>query len=198
MLTRTLRDQGFDDRELRRMKRDGTLLPVRRGAYVRERPADRTRDCPHGARPLSMTRWPGTRQARRAVALLDPRSESPGESVSRVRLHEDGLPVPDPQQDIFDEDGQFVASVDFCWKKQRTIGEFDGKIKYGCSSQDSLLRTCCLKRSNAKTHSVILVDRLPAGYGGTCIAEASYGTGCCEPSHPSQLPRNAGTIAKYS
>ena len=21
--------------------------------------------------------------------------------------------------------------VDFCWKEQRTIGEFDGKIKYG-------------------------------------------------------------------
>jgi hypothetical protein len=36
-----------------------------------------------------------------------------------------------PQQDIFDENGQFVARVDFCWKEQRTIGEFDGKIKYG-------------------------------------------------------------------
>ena len=82
-------------------------------------------------RLAQMTRWPGTRQARRAVALFDPRSESAGESVSRVRLHEDGLPMPDPQQDIFDEDGQFVARVDFCWKKQRTIGEFDGKIKYG-------------------------------------------------------------------
>ena len=44
LLTRTLRDQGFDDRELRRMRRDGTLLRVRRGAYVRERPAERTRD----------------------------------------------------------------------------------------------------------------------------------------------------------
>ena len=41
------------------------------------------------------------------------------------------MPAPDPQQDIFDEHGQFVARVDFCWKEQRTIGEFDGKIKYG-------------------------------------------------------------------
>ena len=32
---------------------------------------------------------------------------------------------------FYDEDGQFVARVDFCWQKQRTIGEFDGKIKYG-------------------------------------------------------------------
>jgi hypothetical protein len=78
-----------------------------------------------------MARWSGTRQARRAVTLLDPRSESAGESVSRVRLHEDGLPAPELQQDIHDEDGQFVARVDFCWQKQRTIGEFDGKIKYG-------------------------------------------------------------------
>ena len=112
-----------------------------------------------------MTRWPGTRQVRRAVALFDPRSESAGESVSRVGLHEDGLPMPDPQQDIFDEDGQFVARVDFCWRKQRTIGEFDGKRSSidGCSSPDSQLRTCSLRRSDAKTRSVILVGRLSDG-----------------------------------
>jgi hypothetical protein len=78
-----------------------------------------------------MARWPGTRQARRAVALLDPRSESAGESVSRVRMHQDGLPAPDLQQDIFDDMGNLLARVDFLWKEQRTIGEFDGKIKYG-------------------------------------------------------------------
>jgi hypothetical protein len=43
VLTRTLVGQGFDDRDLVRMRRDGTLVPVRRGAYVRERPAERTR-----------------------------------------------------------------------------------------------------------------------------------------------------------
>jgi predicted transcriptional regulator of viral defense system len=47
LLTRTLRDQGFDDRELRKMRRDGTLVSVRRGAYVRERPAERTPDDEH-------------------------------------------------------------------------------------------------------------------------------------------------------
>jgi hypothetical protein len=51
--------------------------------------------------------------------------------VSRVRLHEEGLPVPELQQDIYGQDGRFVARVDFCWNEQRTIGEFDGKIKYG-------------------------------------------------------------------
>lgn len=241
VLTRTLVGQGFDDRDLGRMRRDGTLVPVRRGAYVRERPAERTRADEHrelifatppqlhdgtvvshtsaavlhrlpiwptaldrvhvtrnrssgGKRrsivhvhtaPLpddhvtaidgvpvtslartvldlcrtvpieqavaagdaalayglvreilddqlaQMARWPGTRQARRAIALMDLRSESPGESVSRVRLHQDGLPAPDLQQDIFDGHGKFVARVDFLWREQHTIGEFDGKIKYG-------------------------------------------------------------------
>jgi hypothetical protein len=56
-----------------------------------------------------MARWPGTRQARRAVALLDPLSESAGESASRVRLHEEGLPTPELQQSIYDDHGQFVA-----------------------------------------------------------------------------------------
>jgi hypothetical protein len=51
--------------------------------------------------------------------------------VSRVRLHQDGVPAPEPQQDIYDGKGRFVARVDFCWEEQRTIGEFDGKIKYG-------------------------------------------------------------------
>jgi hypothetical protein len=50
------------------------------------------------AQLAEMSRWPGTRQARRAIALFDPRSESPGESVSRGRLHEDGLPPPELQQ----------------------------------------------------------------------------------------------------
>jgi hypothetical protein len=46
VLTRTLCSQGFDERDLQRMRRDSSLvpvrLPVRRGAYVRERPAERT------------------------------------------------------------------------------------------------------------------------------------------------------------
>ena len=75
--------------------------------------------------------WPGTRQARRAIAFLDARSESAGESVSRVRIHEAVLPTPVPQREIYGPDGRLVARVDFCWEEQRTVGEFDGKIKYG-------------------------------------------------------------------
>jgi hypothetical protein len=80
---------------------------------------------------VAMERWPGVRAARRVVEFLDVRSESVGESVSRVRLMEEGLPAPEPQHEIFGPDGQFMARVDFYWNEQRTVGEFDGKIKYG-------------------------------------------------------------------
>ena len=80
---------------------------------------------------LRMERWPGVRAARRVVAFADPRSESVGESVSRVRMHLDGLPRPELQHEIRGAYGQLIARVDFYWKKQRTVGEFDGRIKYG-------------------------------------------------------------------
>lgn len=78
-----------------------------------------------------MERWPGVRAARRAVHFLDPRSESAGESASRVRIHLDGLPAPEPQHEIVDVGGVLVARVDFWWKELRVAGEFDGKVKYG-------------------------------------------------------------------
>jgi hypothetical protein len=80
---------------------------------------------------LLMERWPGVRAARRVVEFLDARSESAGESMSRVRLMEEGLPRPELQQEIFGPDGRLVARVDFRWKEYKTVGEFDGKIKYG-------------------------------------------------------------------
>ncbi|HEY5848210.1 MAG TPA: type IV toxin-antitoxin system AbiEi family antitoxin domain-containing protein [Microlunatus sp.] len=75
-------------------------------------------------------RWVGAVQARRVAAFLDKRSESVGESFSRVRCHELGLPVPDPQYDVFDEQGLHVGRADFGWPELRTLGEFDGKSKY--------------------------------------------------------------------
>ena len=80
---------------------------------------------------LTMQRWPGIRAARRVVEFLDVRSESPGESASRVRLVEEGLPRPELQHEIFGPDGRFIARVDFYWKDHKTVGEYDGKIKYG-------------------------------------------------------------------
>ncbi len=72
----------------------------------------------------------GIRTARRAVALMDGRSESPGESLSRVRMAELGLPAPTLQHEVQDAYG-FVGRVDFYWPGPRVVGEFDGRAKYG-------------------------------------------------------------------
>jgi hypothetical protein len=79
---------------------------------------------------LNMEYWPGVRRARRTVQFLDGRSESAGESVSRVRFAEDGIPQPDLQREVLGPDGHVMARVDFLWDEQKTIGEFDGKAKY--------------------------------------------------------------------
>ena len=58
--------------------------------------------------------WPGLPMARRVVAFLDARSESAGESASRVVLHRLGLPPPDLQVLVVDEqDGHVIARCDF-------------------------------------------------------------------------------------
>ena len=73
----------------------------------------------------------GVVAARRVVPFLDRRSESPGESESRAVLHEQGAPRPELQYEVYDRQGGFVARTDFGWPELRTIGEFDGRVKYG-------------------------------------------------------------------
>ena len=70
-------------------------------------------------------------RARRTIDFLDPRSESPGESCSRVVLHEQGLPKPDLQVEVYDDRGCLLARSDFGWIERRTLGKFDGHGKYG-------------------------------------------------------------------
>jgi predicted transcriptional regulator of viral defense system len=76
-------------------------------------------------------RRPGCSKARRVVAFADGRSESVGESRSRVAIARAGLPAPVPQWEVLDEYGQLVGRVDFWWPRWRVVGEFDGKSKYG-------------------------------------------------------------------
>jgi hypothetical protein len=72
--------------------------------------------------------WPGVHRARRVVAFSDQRSESVLESCARVMFDDYGLPPPELQVDIGDE--QFIGRVDFCWLEHLTIAEADGMIKY--------------------------------------------------------------------
>ncbi|MGI3779869.1 MAG: hypothetical protein ACRYG2_03750 [Janthinobacterium lividum] len=69
--------------------------------------------------------------ARHAIELLDARSESYGESVSRVLLIESGRAPEDLQLDVLDLTGDLAGRVDFAWPALGVIGEFDGRVKYG-------------------------------------------------------------------
>ncbi len=42
-----------------------------------------------------------------------------------------GLPPPVLQWEVRSVDGTFVGRVDFGWPEHRTVGEFDGRAKYG-------------------------------------------------------------------
>lgn len=75
--------------------------------------------------------WPGLPAARRVVAFADGRSESPGESRSRVAIRDAGLPAPVLQWPVHSATGEVLGYADFAWPRLRTVGEFDGRTKYG-------------------------------------------------------------------
>lgn len=72
----------------------------------------------------------GRRRAEEAIMFSDGRSESPGESLSRVRFKQLGFVVPTLQVRFLRANNGRDAVVDFFWKGARTAGEFDGKQKY--------------------------------------------------------------------
>ena len=74
--------------------------------------------------------WPGIRRARAMIDILDPRSESPLESGSRVRLSFTRIPPPDLQPCIYDLGGRFLGRLDFYWDEFGVAGEADGRLKY--------------------------------------------------------------------
>jgi len=77
----------------------------------------------------------------RAVAMADGRSESPGESWSRLVFAGLALPAPELQAEIRDAGGRLLGRVDFLFRERRVIVEFDGRVKYeGADGRDALFR----------------------------------------------------------
>ncbi|OLT40264.1 hypothetical protein BJF86_05565 [Serinicoccus sp. CNJ-927] len=72
----------------------------------------------------------GYLSAARTVALASPLSESAGESRCRWVVLTLGLPLPEQQAEIVDGDGRFVARVDFLYRAEKVVVEFDGMQKY--------------------------------------------------------------------
>jgi hypothetical protein len=77
-----------------------------------------------------MHRWRGSRTADVVLRMADGRSESVGESRSRYAFWSQGLPRPELQVRIHDSQGILLGIVDLGWLPQRTLYEFDGKVKY--------------------------------------------------------------------
>jgi hypothetical protein len=82
-------------------------------------------------RLLDIAGIPGSRSAARAVLAADGRSESVGESRSRVILHRWKLPPSALQYEVHSARGGVIGRADFAWEEHRLLGEFDGRIKYG-------------------------------------------------------------------
>jgi hypothetical protein len=48
-----------------------------------------------------------------------------------VAIARAGLPMPRPQWQVRDSEGELVGRADFGWVAHRVVGEFDGRVKYG-------------------------------------------------------------------
>lgn len=72
----------------------------------------------------------GCRRAASVLAFADGAAESPGESLSRVRMWQAGIVMPTLQHVVRAHDGSFLGRTDFYWDHCDTVGEFDGAVKY--------------------------------------------------------------------
>ena len=68
----------------------------------------------------------GLRAAKSAAALLDPRAESPRESLTRALIVEAGLPAPTPQIEFYDSGGRFITRGDLVYEDLKIVVEYDG------------------------------------------------------------------------
>ena len=90
-----------------------------------------------------------TRRFDRAVDFADGRSESVGESLSRVIIHELGFVLPELQVEFRSPSGEFLGRPDFWWKQVQLIGEFDGMTKY----------TGAVERNGRTAEEVLVAER---------------------------------------
>ena len=71
----------------------------------------------------------GRAKCRGVLEFAEGASGSAGESLSRVAIHRLRLPAPELQV-AFHDDAGLIGYVDFFWRTQGIIGEFDGVGKY--------------------------------------------------------------------
>jgi hypothetical protein len=68
----------------------------------------------------------GVEEARRALPRLEPRSKSPGESQTRIRIEDEGMPRPLSNVDVFDESIGFIGCPDLLYKEEKIAIQYEG------------------------------------------------------------------------
>lgn len=71
-----------------------------------------------------------SRRFLRTWDLVEPDSESAGESLSRALMWEAGIARPTVQREHHGPSGEFLGRTDFWWERTGVAGEFDGAGKY--------------------------------------------------------------------
>ncbi len=107
--------------------------------------------------------WPGRLTANVVLRLADGRLESVGEDRFRFFVHRQGLPAPQPQLEIRDEQGRLVARLDFAWPELKVFVEFDGRSKYDRHRREGESLEQFLMREKQREELVCLLT------GWTCI-----------------------------
>lgn len=106
----------------------------------------------------------GNALARRVLAASDARSESPLESLSRVQLARHHVPVPELQYEVR-LGGRLVARSDFGWPERRTVGEADGRVKYGALVRDGESVEDVVMREKARQEEIRQAGFWPVRWG---------------------------------
>lgn len=81
-------------------------------------------------RAIGMERWPGSLPLLHILALADAEAESPGETLTRLLIHDSDLPNPVSQHEVFDRRGRLLGRADFAWPQWMLLLEFDGLRKF--------------------------------------------------------------------
>lgn len=87
----------------------------------------------------SLIRWKkrrGIRQAYEILDLSDPLSQSGGESRTRLRIIDAGLPRPELQIPVLDAFGRTRYLLDMGWRQWRLALEYDGEEHHGPDQAD--------------------------------------------------------------
>ena len=80
------------------------------------------------------------RIVRQRLPEIEPLTESPMETYSRLTLVEGGLPRPVAQYEVYEGEGRFVARLDLAYPELKVAVEYDGALHWAQRREDDRRR----------------------------------------------------------